>query len=87
MSGTGGAHKLKYPQDGWSGAAFRRRREARDLSREYVAARTGISSRQLENYESDRVFPPHKWRDAAAVAIGTTRRSLGMPQGGAKWTR
>lgn len=80
MSGHGGANKKKYPQDGWSGAAFRRARERAQVTREYVAARTGISVRQLENYESDRVFPPHKWRDAAAVVVGSLRRSFGLPQ-------
>lgn len=71
--------KIKYRRDGWKGRSFRRVREEIGRSREWVAMRTGVSLDTIRKYEADLVFPPHSWRDAAAVALGLVRADLGVP--------
>lgn len=71
--------KTKYERDAWDGRFFRKVREKRELSRESVAAATGISVNTLRLYEDNSHYPPHDWRDKAAVAVRIRRRSLGEP--------
>lgn len=72
--------KKKYPRDGWNGRAFKRARQEQGRSAAWVAVRTGVCPDTVNAYESERNFPPHGWRDAAALALGLERADLGMPQ-------
>lgn len=71
--------KTKYPRDGWDGRAFRRMRVRAQKNIEHVASATSVSFNTVRNYEANRSFPPHDWRDRAAIAIRCGRRSLGLP--------
>lgn len=82
--GPGGPNKTKYPRDGWNGRRFREMREARGdfaalqpRSVEWIAARTGVCADTIRGYETGRRFPPHRWRDAAALALRVDRGLLG----------
>lgn len=70
--------KTKTPKDGWCGKTFRRLREARGRNRTWVATETGVTEQSVYLYERDSTFPPHTWRDAAALALKLDRRLLGV---------
>lgn len=71
--------KKKYPRDGWNGRAFRRARMDARRSVAWLAVRTGVCVDTVNSYESERTFPPHAWRDAAALALNLEREDLGLP--------
>jgi len=75
--------KTTYARDGWNGPRFKRARKAEGRSVAWLAARTAVCVDTVNRYESDRTFPPHRWRDAAALVLNLERSDLGMP-GGAK---
>ena len=72
-----GGGKDKQRRDAWCGRTFRALRVERGRSREWVAAQTGVSAQSVALYELDKVFPSHRWRDAAALALRLDRRLLG----------
>ena len=73
--------KTIYPRDGWDGRAFRRARNGAGRSVEWVGVHTGVTGETVRAYERGRRFPPHPWRDAAALALGLERVDLGLPEG------
>lgn len=70
--------KKKSPRLGWQGRLFRKFREERGRTREWVAAMVGGSAEMVGKYERDVVFPYPRWRDAAALALKLDRRLLGV---------
>lgn len=70
--------KQSTPRDGWSGKLFRRLRKERKRSPAWIAEKTDRTAGAVNQYELDRTYPPHDWRDVAAKALGVDRRLLGV---------
>lgn len=73
-----GSGRDKQPRDGWDGRWFRDTRRELGRTREWVATKTGVSAQMIALYELDKVFPSHRWRDAAALALSVRRKNLGL---------
>lgn len=72
--------KTKYAREGWNGPRFKRARLAEGRSVAWLAARTAVCVDTVNRYEADRTFPPHSWRDQAALALNLVRDDLGVPK-------
>ncbi len=70
--------KSKTRRDGWNGKLFKKLREARSRSREWLSTRTGVSAQSIAHYELDKTYPSQTWRDAASLALNLNRRDLGV---------